>query len=118
MVKINSLAGIVHGFEEATDRLDYGPVIVLRHEQGPAVFYTLYGHLSRESLDGLYIGKPIAQGERFAALGAPPINGDWWPHVHFQIITDMLDISCNYNGVALHSQRATIYYSGTTTLYY
>lgn len=100
------LAGIVHGFEEATDRLDYGPVIVLRHEQGPAVFYTLYGHLSRESLDGLYIGKPIAQGERFAALGAPPINGDWWPHVHFQIITDMLDISCNYNGVALHSQRA------------
>jgi 4-aminobutyrate aminotransferase-like enzyme/Ser/Thr protein kinase RdoA (MazF antagonist) len=99
------LDGVVHGFENATDRLDYGPVIVLRHDQGPAPFYTLYGHLSAESLDGLYVGKPIAQGERFAALGAPPVNGDWWPHVHFQIITDMLDIPCNYNGVALHSQR-------------
>jgi 4-aminobutyrate aminotransferase-like enzyme/Ser/Thr protein kinase RdoA (MazF antagonist) len=101
------LDGIVHGFENATDRLDYGPVIVLRHEQGPAVFYTLYGHLSAESLDGLYVGKSIAQGERFAALGAPPVNGDWWPHVHFQIITDMLDIPCNFNGVALNSQRST-----------
>ncbi len=100
------LDGEVYGFENATDRLDYGPVIVLKHDADGVPFYTLYGHLSRESLDGLYPGKHIAKGERLGWLGAPPINGDWWPHVHFQIITDMLDIPCNFNGSALASQRA------------
>jgi 4-aminobutyrate aminotransferase-like enzyme/Ser/Thr protein kinase RdoA (MazF antagonist) len=100
------LDGVVHGFENATDRLDYGPVIVLKHDADGVPFYTLYGHLALESLDGLQIGKPIAKGQRVGWLGAAPINGDWWPHVHFQVITDMLDIACNFNGSALASQRA------------
>ena len=104
------LDGVVHGFENAAARLDYGPVIVLRHEipgDEAATFYTLYGHLEPESLQGLHVGKPIRAGERFAAIGAPPVNGDWWPHVHVQIITDMLDVPCNFNGVAPASQRRT-----------
>jgi 4-aminobutyrate aminotransferase-like enzyme/Ser/Thr protein kinase RdoA (MazF antagonist) len=104
------LDGVVHGFEDAATRLDYGPVIVLKHEvpgADPVPFYTLYGHLDRPSLAGLAIGQRIAAGERFAAIGAPPENGDWWPHVHFQIVTDMLDVACNVNGVAPHSQRQT-----------
>lgn len=102
--------GIVHGFEDATTRLDYGPVIVLRHDipgEAALTFYTLYGHLSRQSLEGLREGQPVKAGERFAAVGAPPENGDWWPHVHVQVITDMLDVPCNFNGVAPASQRAT-----------
>ncbi len=104
------LDGVVHGFEDAVARLDYGPVIVLRHEisgDEPLVFYTLYGHLERRSLEGLSIGQSIQAGERFAAIGAPPDNGDWWPHVHLQVITDMLDVPCNFNGVAPASQRRT-----------
>lgn len=108
------LDGVVHGFEDAQTRLDYGPVIVLRHEIAaaasgtePLSFYTLYGHLDRGSLAGLTIGQRLEAGERFAAIGAPPDNGDWWPHVHFQIITDMLDVPCNVNGVAPASQRRT-----------
>ena len=50
----------------------------------------------------------VNAGEQFAAIGAPPENGDWWPHVHFQIITDMLDVPCNFNGVAASSQRADV----------
>ena len=99
------LAGLVHGWVDATDRLDYGPVIVLRHMANETPFYTLYGHLSRESLAGLRVGQPVKRGERIGWIGAAPINGDWWPHVHFQIITDMLDIACNFNGSALASQR-------------
>jgi 4-aminobutyrate aminotransferase-like enzyme/murein DD-endopeptidase MepM/ murein hydrolase activator NlpD len=102
--------GVVHGFEDAQVRLDYGPVIVLRHDMAgdpPQSFYTLYGHLDRRSLDGLVIGQHIRAGEQFATIGAPPENGDWWPHVHFQIITDMLDVPCNFNGVAPASQRDT-----------
>jgi 4-aminobutyrate aminotransferase-like enzyme/Ser/Thr protein kinase RdoA (MazF antagonist)/murein DD-endopeptidase MepM/ murein hydrolase activator NlpD len=104
------LDGVVHGFEDAAARLDYGPVIVLRHETAgdePVTFYTLYGHLERRSLEGLYPGKPFKAGDQFAAVGAPPDNGDWWPHVHVQVITDMLDAPCNFNGVAPASQRAT-----------
>ena len=104
------LDGVVHGFEDAAARLDYGPVIVLRHEipgDEPLSFYTLYGHLDRRSLEGLYAGKVIKAGERFAAIGAPPENGDWWPHVHVQIITDLLDVPCNFNGVAPASERGT-----------
>ena len=45
------LDGIVHGFEDARGRLDYGPVVVLRHEvrddEGQLTFFTLYGHLDR-----------------------------------------------------------------------
>jgi 4-aminobutyrate aminotransferase-like enzyme/Ser/Thr protein kinase RdoA (MazF antagonist) len=104
------LDGTVHGFDDAAARLDYGPVIVLRHELAgaePSTFYTLYGHLDRRSLDGLHPGKRFKAGERFAAVGAPPDNGDWWPHVHLQVITDMLDVRCNFNGVAPASQRRT-----------
>jgi 4-aminobutyrate aminotransferase-like enzyme len=107
------LNGVVHGFEEAREPLDYGPVIVLRHDiaasagGSPLSFYTLYGHLDRRSLEGLFPGKRIGAGEQFAWIGAPPDNGDWWPHVHFQIITDMLDVPCNFNGVAPASQRGT-----------
>jgi len=104
------LDGTVHGFEDAAARLDYGPLIVLRHEVGGderLTFYTLYGHLDRRSLEGLRPGKRFKAGERFAAVGAPPDNGDWWPHVHVQVITDMLDVPCNFNGVAPASQRRT-----------
>jgi 4-aminobutyrate aminotransferase-like enzyme/Ser/Thr protein kinase RdoA (MazF antagonist) len=104
------LDGVIQGFEDAAARLDYGPVIVLRHDvagEEPLTFFTLYGHLDRASLERLYPGKPIRAGERFAAVGAPPENGDWWPHVHVQVITDMLDVPCNVNGVAPASQRST-----------
>jgi 4-aminobutyrate aminotransferase-like enzyme/Ser/Thr protein kinase RdoA (MazF antagonist)/murein DD-endopeptidase MepM/ murein hydrolase activator NlpD len=104
------LDGVVHGFEDANVRLDYGPVVVLRHEvpgDEPLAFFTLYGHLSRRSLEGLVIGKRVRAGQRFAEIGAPAENGNWWPHLHFQVITDLLDVPCNFNGVAPASQRAT-----------
>ncbi len=103
------LDGVVHGAEDG-GRFDYGPVVVLRHEAAgdpPLTFFTLYGHLDRASLARLTIGQTIRAGERFAALGAPPENGDWWPHVHVQVITDLLDVPCNFNGVAPASQRTT-----------
>ena len=50
---------------------DYGPVIVLRHETDDGdEFFTLYGHLSRESLAGLDVGRAVAAGEQIATLGS------------------------------------------------
>jgi 4-aminobutyrate aminotransferase-like enzyme/Ser/Thr protein kinase RdoA (MazF antagonist)/murein DD-endopeptidase MepM/ murein hydrolase activator NlpD len=107
------LAGVVHGFEDAATRHDYGPVVVLRHSLAGAGpdgesldLFTLYGHLARGSLDALRIGQLVEAGQRFAEVGAPPDNGDWWPHLHFQLVTDLLDVPCNVNGVAPASRRA------------
>ena len=97
------LAGTIHAFANNAQRLDYGPVIVLRHDAG---FFTLYGHLSAASLEGWERGRRIEAGERLAVIGAPPENGDWPPHLHFQILTDDLDVATDFPGVAYASQRA------------
>ncbi len=102
------LDGSVHGFENAAAYHDYGPVIVLRHRTDgpePVEFYSLYGHLSCDSLKGLRIGQPIANGQVFARVGSAPTNGDWWTHLHFQLVTDLLDVPCNVDGVVHASQR-------------
>lgn len=102
------LAGVVHSFRDNTARLDYGPTIILEHQVdgGRLTFYTLYGHLSRESLRGLQVGQAVPQGQPIATIGDYPINGDWPPHLHFQIITDLLDRVGEFPGVARPSDRA------------
>jgi 4-aminobutyrate aminotransferase-like enzyme/Ser/Thr protein kinase RdoA (MazF antagonist) len=101
------LDGVVHAFANNAVPQDYGPVIILRHETpGGDELFTLYGHLSRASLDGLAIGQRIARGERLATLGAPNENVGWTPHLHLQIITDLLGWDTDFPGVAPASQRA------------
>lgn len=90
----------VHSFQNNAHFLDYGPTIILEHTIGNLTFWTLHGHLSAESLDGLYEGKEIQSGEQFATLGAPPINGSWPPHVHWQIIGNLSGKKGDYPGVA------------------
>jgi 4-aminobutyrate aminotransferase-like enzyme/Ser/Thr protein kinase RdoA (MazF antagonist) len=100
------LAGVVHTLANNAAPQDYGPVIILKHHTDDShTFYTLYGHLSVESLVGLSVGQPIARGERLAAIGAPEVNGGWTPHLHFQFITDLLDLDGDFPGVAQASQR-------------
>ncbi len=101
------LEGTVHSFQNNTQPLDYGPCIILEHttEDSGQMFYTLYGHLSVESLTGLHEGKPIGKGERFAALGDSSVNGGWPPHLHFQIVSDMLGNKGDFPGVGGAGQR-------------
>jgi 4-aminobutyrate aminotransferase-like enzyme/Ser/Thr protein kinase RdoA (MazF antagonist) len=108
------LAGVIHRFANNTTQHDYGPVIVLEHAvkgsgggrmNESLVFYTLYGHLSEESLAGLAVGMPVQRGEQIGSIGNFPQNGDWPPHLHFQIITDLLDQGTDFDGVAPPSQR-------------
>ncbi len=104
---LSPLDGVVHAFGDNRQPLDYGPVIVLRHRTDDGTeFFTLYGHLSRKSMDGLEVGLIIEAGDRIASLGPAEVNGGWTPHLHFQIITDILDLGTSFPGVALPSQRA------------
>jgi 4-aminobutyrate aminotransferase-like enzyme/Ser/Thr protein kinase RdoA (MazF antagonist) len=87
--------------------LDYGPLVILEHETGDGEkFFTLYGHLSKETLVGLKVGQRIGRGEEFARVGATEENGGWTPHVHFQVILDPLELGADFPGVAYASRRA------------
>jgi 4-aminobutyrate aminotransferase-like enzyme/Ser/Thr protein kinase RdoA (MazF antagonist) len=100
------LAGTVHALANNAASLDYGPVVILRHVTGDKQeFFSLYGHLSRETLRQLRVGQTIARGERFARIGPVQENGGWPPHLHFQLILDLLDRGTDFPGVALASQR-------------
>jgi murein DD-endopeptidase MepM/ murein hydrolase activator NlpD len=93
------LDGSVHSFANRQVWGDYGPVIILRHELDGVEFHSLYGHLSEASLQDLSPGKVIRAGEAVARIGPRPVNGNWAPHLHFQLIRDMQGYSGDYPGV-------------------
>lgn len=94
------LRGTVFIAEYRAGHLDYGGVIILRHET-PAgdPFYTLYGHLDPEFLERLTVGQVIEKGEVFCRLGDPTMNGGWAPHVHFQLALTTEGIEADWPGV-------------------
>ncbi|WP_299030859.1 aminotransferase class III-fold pyridoxal phosphate-dependent enzyme [uncultured Sulfitobacter sp.] len=94
------LRGEVFVAEYRSGHLDYGGVIILRHEtpQGDT-FFTLYGHLDPEFLDRLRVGQTIEKGEEFCRLGDPSMNGGWAPHVHFQLALTTEGIEADWPGV-------------------
>ena len=100
------LDGTVHALQKCTAPLDFGGLVILRHDIPDGVFYTLYGHLSHQSVDALELGAVVCLGQQFAALGAPEENGGWVPHLHFQLLGDLLDEDGEWFGVAPVSQRA------------
>jgi 4-aminobutyrate aminotransferase-like enzyme/Ser/Thr protein kinase RdoA (MazF antagonist) len=100
------LDGTVHLLAENTAELDYGPLVILRHATADGdEFFTLYGHLTRETLSNLKPGQSLHKGEIFARVGTPHENGGWPPHLHFQLILDLLERGAEYPGVAWASER-------------
>ncbi|HMD44449.1 MAG TPA: aminotransferase class III-fold pyridoxal phosphate-dependent enzyme [Candidatus Acidoferrum sp.] len=99
--------GTVHAFANNKAALDYGPVVILRHAPDAGIeFFTLYGHLSEASLLRLSLGQKIEKRSTFAQVGNARENGGWTPHLHFQIILDLLDLGTDFPGVGFASERA------------
>ena len=100
-------SGRVHSFRDNAAALDYGPTIILEHDLTPDLsVWTLHGHLSRDSIDNLYVGQDIAAGQEIARLGDRDVNGGWLPHLHFQLILDIGDWQGDFPGVFRRSERA------------
>ena len=102
------LDATVHSFKNNTNYGDYGPTIILKHELNSFTFYTLYGHLSLESIAKLHVGQKFQQGAQIAALGNASVNGDYPPHLHFQMIRDMQGCEGDYPGVC--SKKDVMFY--------
>jgi murein DD-endopeptidase MepM/ murein hydrolase activator NlpD len=94
-----ALDGKVHSFQYNNVVGDYGPTIILKHQIENQTFYTLYGHLSLESIVSLKVGDFFEKGTTIATLGDSSVNGDYAPHLHFQIIKNIEDNFGDYPGV-------------------
>jgi peptidoglycan LD-endopeptidase LytH len=102
------LRGMVHSVARNFAALDYGPTVILRHQlpvvgggagdgagdgaDGGVAFFTLYGHLSLDSVlhpvTGEWRWRPgdvVERGAVVGWVGDGDVNGGWPPHVHFQI---------------------------------
>lgn len=101
-----ALDGVVHSFKNNTARGDYGPTIILKHTLNNCEFYTLYGHLSLESIALLKINQRVRKGESIATLGNAAVNGDYAPHLHFQLIKNIGDYQGDYPGVCSENDLA------------
>jgi 4-aminobutyrate aminotransferase-like enzyme len=101
------LAGTVCSLRDNDNPGDYGPTVMLEHrvDDGRLTFWTLFGHLSRESLPRLREGQALGAGDIVGWLGDEGVNGGWPPHLHFQIICDRLDSEGDFPGVAKPSER-------------
>lgn len=100
--------GRVHSFANNTNFGDYGPTIILEHNISGVQFFTLYGHLSLESINNLKVGGFYKANDCLATLGDASVNGDYSPHLHFQIIRNIQDYNGDYPGVC--SQDKLAYY--------
>lgn len=97
--------GIVHSFAFHNRLGDYGATIILSHNLGGISFHTLYGHLSLNSIKNIQEGENIKQGDWFADFGIPSENGQWPPHLHFQLILDIGNWKGDYPGVCKFSEK-------------
>lgn len=75
---------VISEYEEGDG--NYGGMVVLEHNIGGLIFYSLYGHLNKNELPT--INKIIQKGEKFAKIGDFNENGNWFHHTHLQVLTE------------------------------
>lgn len=97
---VSPLDGIIHSFEDNARNGDYGPTIIVEHRNYGLPFFTLYGHLDKASIEALSLGQSFEAGQPLARVGGYPENGNWPPHLHFQLIIDIGEHFGDYPGVA------------------
>ena len=101
------LGGMVHSFAYNNNYGDYGATIILLHQLETVAFHTLYGHLSLADISKLSEGAYVTRGELLGHFGTAAENGNWPPHLHFQIIQDIQLKEGDYPGVCKLSESET-----------
>jgi peptidoglycan LD-endopeptidase LytH len=99
------MGGMVHSFAFNDHYGDYGATLVLAHQLDSISFYTLYGHISLRDINYINEGDYVVRGQEIAHFGDKHENGQWPPHLHFQIIGDMELYDGDYPGVCRYSER-------------
>lgn len=90
--------------ENCAGHKDYGGLIILKHVLHGMEFFSLYGHLTVKSATAKKLGQRIKKGDCIAFLGDRHENGNWVPHLHFQVMLSLLDYKTDFPGVAFHKE--------------
>ena len=93
------VVGVLHSFKDNRDPGNYGPTLILAHTTQETTWYSLYGHLSSDSLKNLKIGEVKEAGSVLGQIGDVSENGGYAPHLHFQLIQDLEGFQGDYPGV-------------------
>ena len=99
------LGGMVHSYAFNNNFGDYGATLILLHQLDTVDFYTLYGHLSLNDISKVAEYQYIVRGQVIGHFGKPEENGNWPPHLHFQVIKDMEYYEGDYPGVCKYSEH-------------
>lgn len=98
------LEGTVYSLQECDLEQGNHPTLILKHQpRADLSFYTLYSHLSPGSLDHWQVGQQVQAGTLLANIG----NSNGSPHLHFQIVLDLLDSGDNFPGVCAPELRSS-----------
>jgi 4-aminobutyrate aminotransferase-like enzyme len=92
----------------------YSPVIIGGNRQSAVIlrhstpyegqFYTLFrGHFDGDDTI-LEVGRILEKGERFGVFRLPPDDDQHVPYLHFQVITDLLDLGFQFPGYCAYDQ--------------
>jgi 4-aminobutyrate aminotransferase-like enzyme/Ser/Thr protein kinase RdoA (MazF antagonist) len=101
------LDGRVVTVVDNAEAYDYGPTVILEHDADGVPFWVLYGHLSRRTLSTVVPGQQVKTGDVVAFVGDHTVNGGWAPHLHVQIMTDLLgNHTGNFEGAGEPSRVA------------
>ncbi|MCB9030378.1 MAG: peptidoglycan DD-metalloendopeptidase family protein [Deltaproteobacteria bacterium] len=97
--------GEIYTFGYNPDEGDYGNVIITKHRLDGVDLYALHGHLSADSITGLQVGQFFSAGSVIGFVGDRHENGNWNPHVHFQLSLER-PITHDMPGVVSDENRA------------
>ena len=96
---------VVTAINDAGEK-EYGGLVILKHEVDDFEFFSLYGHNSVASVMQHKVGDSIKKGQKISELGSFSENGNWPPHLHFQVMLSMLDYKFDFPGVAYYNELA------------
>ena len=103
---IAPMSGSIYSVANHLNHRDYGGTLILKHQVSADLeFYTLYGHLAWRSIKHWQEGAEVQPGEAIASLGGTEENGGWPPHLHFQVILNLLDWKHDFPGVCLPQEK-------------
>ena len=83
----------------------YGGLVILEHKIKKLKFYSLYGHLCNIKKLKFKIGDEIKKGFKIGSLGDYHENGNWSPHLHFQLMLSLLGYKNDFPGVCYYSEK-------------
>jgi len=79
---------VYHIMFDPENKIGWGGRLIFKLEGGN---YLLFGHLKQDIK--LQLGQPIKEGEIVGIIGETTENGNWWPHLHAQLMNSQFMVN-------------------------